>query len=445
MENFKLLFQIYYRPASAMSEILDKGSWLFAAGAVLVVAFAFYKTVNPKLETFYAVPQFYQFYDIERLDSDEFTPKMEAEYEKAQADYRRALSERPKIPIVGDLFFTFFSFGSSFLTPLVSLSVFYVPAVILLMCFLGGVGNFGVVLRRDYGALATCTLLGWAAAHLPFAVLGVLLFTAAGVLPGIYLSFWFLSALLFGVFMIFALRTVFGANYGPAALTVAVGWLAISLGTFVFQFISPWMLSPFLLFYAVIYLGGYVGGEVRGFGNAFRQRQNFKRFLHNATVNPKDADARVQLGLIYLQRRQEEKALRYFTEAFEIDNEEIDANYELGKLARRSGELQEALDYFATVAGLNDKHSLSEVWREIGATYLEAGMLNEARDALKKFIERRPVDPEGLYYLGKVYKARNEPEKAREMFEEAIESARTSPDFRRREQRHWSRLAQKEI
>jgi len=214
---------------------------------------------------------------------------------------------------------------------------------------------------------------------------------------------------------------------------------------YVFKYISPWMFSPFLIFYAVIYLGGFVGGEVRGFGNAFRQRQNFKRFLHNATVNPKDADAHVQLGLIYLQRRQEAKALEHLNKAYEIDPEEIDANYELGKIARAKGNLQEALDHFSVVVDQNDKHALSEVWREIGATYLEANMLTEARDALEKFVERRAFDSEGLYYLGKVLKAQGETERAREMFQQAVDSAKTSPDYRRRDLRYWSKLAQKEI
>lgn len=444
MENIKLLFQIYFRPAHSMSEILDKGSWVFAAVAVLVVSFAFYTTVNSKLQASYAIPQFYQFYNPEYVDSDEYTPGMEAEYRKAETDYKKALAERPRIPIVGDYFFKFFSFNSNFFTSLLSLSIFYVPAAILLLCIFGGVGNFGVVLRRDYSAIATCTLMAWTAAHLPFAILGSLLYTAQ-VLPVIYFSFWILSSLLFGIFMIFALRTGFGANYGTAVLVVAISWLAISLGTFILGFVSPWLFSPFLLFFVILYFGGFLGGEVRGLGDAFRQKQNFKRFLNNATVNPNDADARVQLGLIYLQRRQDEKALQYFEEAFEIDNEEIDANYELGKLARKRGDLQNALNYFSTVIYQNDKHTLSEIWREIGATYLEANMLAEAKNALEKFIERRPVDSEGLYYLGKIYKAQNKPEKSREMFEQAIESAKTSPDFRRRELRHWSKLAEKEL
>lgn len=427
-----------------MSDIMDGGSWLFAAAAVLIVSFAFFATINTKLDVAYHIPTFSEFYQPD-LD-DEIDPKQERfRYDRAVADYESAMAEHRTVPLLGDRFFYFFSFDAvKFFEPLLLLSIFYVPAAVLLMCLFGGIGSFGLVFRRDYATLAVCTLSAWAAAHLPFAVVGLLLYSQA-VDPQIYLGLWVASSLLFGVFMVFALRTVFGANFGTAILAVCFAWLSLSLGMYLFQYVSPWLLSPFLVFYAFIYLGGFLGGEVRGFGNAFRQKQNFKRFLNNATVNPKDADAHVQLGLIYMQRRQESKAIEHFNKAIEIDKNEIDANYELGKIARAKGELQTALDHFSIVIEQNDKHALSEVWREIGATYLAGNMLTEARDALEKFVDRRSVEVEGLYYLGRVYKAQGEPEKAREMFEEAIQSAKTSPDFRRRNTKQWSKLAQKEI
>lgn len=445
MENIKLLFQLYIRPAFAMSEIMDKGSWFLAIVLMFIVSVAFYTTINSKLQTAYAIPDFYQYYQPGFAVSDEYSPETQAEYEKAAAEYQKAVEARRKIPVVGDNFFRFFSFEpGGFFQPLISLSVFYVPAVILLIVIFGHSGRFGLVLQRDYGTLATCSMTAWTAAHLPFAAVGALLFNQ-NVSPEIYLAMWLGSGLLFGILMIFALRTVFGANYGTAVLVVAVAWLAFSLGIYVSRFISPWLFSPFLLFFAFMYFGGFLRGEVRGFGNAFRQKQNFKRFLHNATVNPKDSDAHVQLGLIYLERRQESKALEHLNKAFEIDPTEIDANYELGKLARRKGDLQKAVEHFSVVVEQNDKHALSEIWREIGATYLEANMLAEARGALEKFVERRAFDSEGLYYLGKVLKAQGETDKAREMFEQAVESAKTSPDYRRRELKYWSKMAQKEI
>ncbi len=444
METVKLLFQLYYRPASAMSEILDKGSWLTAAGIVLIVSAAFFFSVNAKLQAAYHIPEFYEFYYPNHAAGED-SIVAEDQYEKASDEYQKALEMRPKIPVVGDYFFKFFSFApTGFYQPLLSLSIFYVPFVIVLIGIFGAAGNFGAILQRSYGELATCSLMAWAAAHLPFAVAGIVLYQTQ-ISPPVFLAMWLAGSVLFGVLMIFALRVVFGANYATAILIVCVAWLAFSAGMYIFRYVSPWLFSPFLLFYGYMYFGGTISGEMRGAGNAFRQRQNFKRFLHNATVNPKDADAHVQLGLIYSQRKQDAKAFDHFTRAFEIDKTEVDANYELGKIARVKGDLQTALNHFSTVVEQNDKHALSEVWREIGATYLEAQMFAEAREALEKFVARRPVDAEGLYYLGKVYKAQGEDAKAREQFEQAIEAANNSPDFRRRDLQYWKKLAQKEI
>lgn len=427
-----------------MSEIIDKGSWFIAAGLVLLVAIVFFSTVNAKLQTAYHIPALYEFYQPGSL-SDEDPSEARLQYELAIAEYRKALDARHKIPVVGDAFFRFFSFApQNFYQPLLSLSIFYVPFAILLMSLLGGIGGFGVVLQRSYSELATCSLTAWAAAHLPFAVAGIFLYSQ-NISPLVFFVMWAASSLLFGVLMVFALRTVFGANFGTAILVVSLAWLSFSLGIYVFRIIPLWLFSPFLLIFAFLYFGGALTGRVRGFGDAFRRKQDFKRFLHNATVNPRDADAHVQLALIYLQRRQEDKAQEHLNKAFEIDENEIDANYELGKLARRRGELQTALNHFSVVLEQNDKHALSEIWREIGATYMEAGMLTEAREALEKFVERRPVDSEGLYYLGNVLKTQGETEKSREMYEQAIESAKTAPAYRRRELRYWSKLAEKEI
>jgi tetratricopeptide (TPR) repeat protein len=78
-------------------------------------------------------------------------------------------------------------------------------------------------------------------------------------------------------------------------------------------------------------------------------------------------------------------------------------------------------------------------------TYLDANMYTEAADALEKFVDRRPVDPEGLYYFGRVLKAQGNSDRAREMFEQAIDSVNSSPDYRQREIRKWKKLAEKEV
>ncbi|MEQ1761784.1 MAG: tetratricopeptide repeat protein [Pyrinomonadaceae bacterium] len=423
---------------------MDRGSWLVAAGIAVVVGILFFATVNAKLDDAYRLPAITDYYN-ETIYS-EIDPDVAEKYKSdAVQKYQEAVRNKRTIPVVGDRFFNFFSFDpTEFHRPLLAISLFYVPAVILCMSLFAGLASFGLLIRRDYAVMATCTLLAWSAAHLPFAIAGIALF-GTEVDPTIWLSFWAASGALFGILMLFAVRTVFGVSYGIAILTVALSWLAFPLAMHAFNLVGPWIFFPFLPICLLLYFGGYLGGQISGLGGAFRQRQNLKRFLHNATVNPKDADAHVQLGLIYLERRQETRAVEHFTKAIGIDKTEIDANYELGRIARTHGDLQKALDHFAITLEQDDRYRLSEVWREIGATYLDAGMLNEAYEPLEKFVERRNVDPEGLYYFGKLLKAKGENERAREMFESAIDSAKTSPYFRTRQLGQWAKLAQKEL
>jgi tetratricopeptide (TPR) repeat protein len=442
MQSFKLLFTLFYRPLPAMSEIIDRGSWFFAAAAVLLISAAFFFTVSTKLEAAYAMPILEKFYQPNRELSQ---AENLARYDAALVEYQKAIDAKQALPLVGDYFFRFANFETGgFLKFFVGLAVFYVPGVILLVTLFGSAGRFGDVLPRDYGALATCSLMAWAAAHLPFAVAGIFLYSQ-NVSPLVFLGMWLASAVSFGVLMIFAVRTVFGANYGTAALIVAIAPLGLSLAMNVFQLAAPWLLLPIVLFYVYTYFSTRLDSEISGWATAFREKQQAKRALETAAENPYDAAPHVQLGIIYRQRRQDAKSLGHFTKAFEIDATEVEANYELGKIARINGELPRAIDHFSTVLEQNERHSLSEIWREVGATYLAAGMLAEAREALEKFAERRPFDAEGLYYLGKVLKAQSEHRMARDFFVQAVESVKTSPIYRRREVRYWSKLAEKEI
>ena len=87
MENFKFLFQLYFRPASAMSEIIDKGSWLFAAVLMLLVSFAFQYAVNSRIANTYAVSKsdYYlthsNFGDEENSPPGQLTPAQREEAE----------------------------------------------------------------------------------------------------------------------------------------------------------------------------------------------------------------------------------------------------------------------------------------------------------------------------------------------------------------------------
>ena len=115
------------------------------------------------------------------------------------------------------------------------------------------------------------------------------------------------------------------------------------------------------------------------------------------------------------------------------------------RIALEQGRLEDALERFRIVMDQDDKHSSSETLRELGALYVAARQYADALPKLETYVERRPYDPEGLYYYGIAQEQSGEPERAREMYTRAIEAARTAPPFRRRHTAPWSRRAQKQL
>jgi tetratricopeptide (TPR) repeat protein len=444
-ENTKILLRLYYRPLSAMSRIIDEGSWLYGAVLVAAVSMLLQFSLTTHIYNGYEsviVPaaQNQPAPDYAASTSDEqFAAETESYYDEEEPTV-----VRKPLPLVGDAGWWVVSFAPyNIFSVVLGLALLYVPATILVMLFFEPLGSFSVVWRRDYGTLLACTLMAWAASHLPFALLGLALerlHTSMSVAT-LALALWFSSALCFGLLMTFALRTVFGTTFKRALGPVSVSWAALLIQVHLFQMASPLLFSPFILYYAYIYFRGDIGD----IGFSYRHRQNFRRHLEAATINPRDAEAHYQLGLVYQQRRQMSEAVKHFSKAIEIDAEERDARFQLGRIAREQNRLQEALDHFSVVLAQDDKHAHSEIWREVGATYVSAGMHAEAREALERYIDRRPFDPEGLYYLGRALKELGHSAQSQEMFTRCIEAVKTMPYYRRSQLRRWRKLAQEQL
>jgi hypothetical protein len=428
-DNLQLLASMYARPARTMGRILDEGSLLFGAVAVLLVGLVLslglflplWATIETQLEGVQA--------DGTRSQSKP-TPEPAASrsfeelLESPEGPGRTAVTSLMARAVFGTMFSGIFS-------SLAALAVLYVPACLVAATALAPIGSFGVVFRRDYGGLLACTLFSWTAAHLPFALasLGVpgltALQRAALLLAGL---------VVFAAFMVLAVRAAVGVPVGSAIAITLLGSLGLVLAP-----IAPFAGSPFLLY--VVWQ--YFRGEISDVSWIFGRRQGFKRHLEAATLNPRDAEAHYQLGLLHQQRREIDEAKTRFEKAVEIDSREIDAHYQLGRIAREKGQFEEAIRRFEEVVRQDETHARHEVWREIGATYLASTSWANARWALEKYVSKRPHDPEGLLLLGQSLSASGEKAPADDAYRRCIESVNTMPAFRRGEVTRFKRQAKK--
>jgi tetratricopeptide (TPR) repeat protein len=196
--------------------------------------------------------------------------------------------------------------------------------------------------------------------------------------------------------------------------------------------------SPFLLFLLFLFLRGYLGDINRN----HRARVAFKQNLEAATLNPADASAHYNLGLIHQQRGDLEAATDRFQRAVQIDENEIDAHYQLGRIARQQQRLGDAIRHFEQVVSREPAHSQHEIWREVGSTYIEAGQFEDARSALEQFLQRRPSDPEGLYLMGRAHAGLGDKREAASLMQACIEAVKTSPAYKYRASKRWLNEAQ---
>lgn len=247
---------------------------------------------------------------------------------------------------------------------------------------------------------------------------------------------------LFGLGMVFGVKDAFRMSALRAlAVTVVGSFAAMFVSPIAESLFSGVLGSPFILLILFFLLRGYFT-DIMG---SHRAKAAFKQNLELATLNPADASAHYNLGLIHQNRGELEAARARFERALEIDPEEIDASYQLGRIAWQQKRYGDAIQSFEQVVTRNPAHSQHEIWREVAATYIAAGQFEDARNALEQFLEHRPSDPEGLYLMGRAHAGLGHKREATSLMQACIEAVKTAPAYKYRASKRWLNEAQQFI
>jgi tetratricopeptide (TPR) repeat protein len=237
------------------------------------------------------------------------------------------------------------------------IAIIFVPATALMAHLLDRRSSFRIVIQQEYASLASAILYAWSAANiigLPLAYLAnasgyqaayvrdsiefVQRFSTMLDLPPealaellnprthasnlyrmIVLPFFALGALL-------AVRAVFRISLWRSLAVMALSTLVTYFAAAIFMPLFGTLLaSPFLLILLFLLGRGYIGELTR----SAEARASFKRNLEAATLNPADASAHYNLGLIHQKRGELSEARARFQRAIEIDPDEVDSHYQL--------------------------------------------------------------------------------------------------------------------
>jgi tetratricopeptide (TPR) repeat protein len=247
---------------------------------------------------------------------------------------------------------------------------------------------------------------------------------------------------LFSIGTVFGVKDVFRTSFVRAVgISIISAMAAMIVAPIAGRLFSGVLGSPFLLILVFMLLRGYFS-DIMG---THRAKAAFKQNLESATLNPADASAHYNLGLIHQSRGELDQARERFERALQIDEGEIDASYQLGRIARQQKRYGEAIQNFEHVVTRDPAHSQHEIWREVAATYIAAGQFEDARNALEQFLEHRPSDPEGLYLMGRAHAGLGHKREATNLMQACIEAVKTAPAYKYRASKRWLNEAQQFI
>lgn len=412
--NLRLLFGLLWRPITAFKRLRERSPVAFSVAAAWL--FTFLYTISASALSDYAQEG--------RWSEDVFTG---GEAVSSVQILTGTLTEAAMTAVMVVLF----------------VAVVYVPFAILIANLFERRASFSLVIREEYAPVVSCSLLSLTAALLVALPAAAFIGWQSTMLRSetvtAYLVLLIVMPLpIFAALMTITIGTSFRIGWAAAVVTTLVSFLSL-LGIPVLTRAASFVCaSPFLLLLLIFLLRD----KIDDFMGVARARQSFKQNLETATLNPADASAHYNLGLLYQKRGEMGAAAGSFQRAIEIDPTETDAYYQLGRIAREQGHLNEAIQHFERVVQLEPAHSQHEIWRETALVYYAAGQYKDALEMLDKFLDRRSSDAEARYWRGMTLDKLGRDNEAAQEMQNCVESVRTAPAYKYRADRRWMNLAQ---
>jgi tetratricopeptide (TPR) repeat protein/peroxiredoxin len=176
------------------------------------------------------------------------------------------------------------------------------------------------------------------------------------------------------------------------------------------------------------------GRNYLSMGAVFFQRgyyEQAEKWFQIASQNdPNSAEAVYGLGSVYLKQERADLARAHFRRATTLHAGYPatlpDAWNNLGLIATREGEIDEAIRYFQQSLTLKPNHLVA--LENLGNAYRQLHRWDEGRQTLEKALSVSPEDPDAAYSLGMIFAQTNDSEHAYEYLQRALKYRPAYPE-----------------
>jgi tetratricopeptide (TPR) repeat protein len=150
--------------------------------------------------------------------------------------------------------------------------------------------------------------------------------------------------------------------------------------------------------------------------NNIKEAQNlYNKIL---AIDPNYVDAHNNLGAIFKELRENQKAISCFEKAIAINPNYADAHNNLGIIFKELGENQKTISCFEKAIAINPNYT--DAYYNLGIIFKELSENHKAKECYEKAIKIDPNYVNALNNLGIIFKELDENQKAKECYEKAI-------------------------
>jgi len=144
-----------------------------------------------------------------------------------------------------------------------------------------------------------------------------------------------------------------------------------------------------------------------------------KAFEKSLQIDARYKDARINLGIAYLNAGSLEKAVAEYQKILADDPADIQSRLNLAAVYLQGGSIEQGKKGFQDVLQLDPNNIMAHYY--LGSVYLQMGQMEKATAEYRRMTQIQPRNPDAHFYLGEAYRANGQTRQAIEEYRKSLE------------------------
>ena len=145
---------------------------------------------------------------------------------------------------------------------------------------------------------------------------------------------------------------------------------------------------------------------------------DYQTALTNVKKSPNSSELRVELGWVYTQQGQWDKALEEYENAIKLNKDNLTAKYNIALVKLQQNKLEEVRTLLEEV--VEARKTFTEARLTLGEVLLELKEYDKAMEHFQFALNANPGTVDYIMLIGQTYEKKGELDKAKEQYEKAV-------------------------